>query len=89
MFVDKILLRKNLKIFVTRDLDPQSKLLMLLRSTKYKKFKSILIYCGMKSTTKNISFFLQQNRFKVAFYSSDLNEKRRLDIQAEFMSEKI
>ena len=43
----------------------------------------------MKSTTKNVAFFLEQNCFKAKYYSSDPPQKRRLEIQSDFMIEKI
>jgi superfamily II DNA helicase RecQ len=43
----------------------------------------------MKHTTRNVAFFLEQNHFKAKYYSSDLPQKRRLEIQADFMNEKI
>ena len=84
-----IINRSNLMLTTSRDQDKFPSLLSLLRTTKFKKLKSIIIYCTLIRTTENVANYLTQSGVTAIPYHSECHESTRLKIQKQFMSGEI
>jgi len=84
-----IINRSNLNLTTSRDQDKFPSLLTLLRTPKFHKLKSIIIYCTLIRTTENVSNYLSQSGVPAIPYHSECHESTRLKIQKQFMSGQV
>ena len=78
--------RENLILTTSRDKDKYRGVLDLLRSSRFVKLKSFIIYCTYIKTTINLSHYLTQSGYPSTAYNSSLPENSRLSIQTQFMT---
>lgn len=84
-----IINRSNLMLTTSRDQDKFPSLLSLLRTSKFRKLKSIIIYCTLIRTTENVANYLTQSGVAAIPYHSECHESTRLKIQKQFMAGEI
>ncbi|KAL4462505.1 hypothetical protein ABPG72_009106 [Tetrahymena utriculariae] len=77
--------RDNLRISISRDSDKNNALLNLIKSLPIKDTDSIVIYCKYKYQCENLAQFLTYNGIPSGAYHSGCEDKRKAQIQQDFM----
>ncbi|KAL4427597.1 hypothetical protein ABPG74_012988 [Tetrahymena malaccensis] len=77
--------RDNLRISISRDSDKNNALLNLIKSLPIKDTDSIVIYCKYKYQCETLAQFLTYNGIPSGAYHSGCEDKRKAQIQQDFM----
>ncbi|EAR82287.2 ATP-dependent DNA helicase, RecQ family protein (macronuclear) [Tetrahymena thermophila SB210] len=77
--------RDNLRISISRDSDKNTALLNLIKCLPIKDTDSIVIYCKYKFQCETLAQFLTYNGIPSGAYHSGCEDKRKAQIQQDFM----
>ncbi|MFZ3231928.1 MAG: ATP-dependent DNA helicase RecQ [Pseudobdellovibrio sp.] len=81
--------RPNLFYQVESCIDDESKIAWLLQSLNQNPTGRILIYCGTRKTTQELSNILEKNGLNAGFYHAGLSTKERSNTQDEYTQGKL